>query len=163
ARMYERVEFLTDWSFGGTAPARQAQRADLHPGKVAPGGANMALVLSGLLLQAGVEDRIMELLREVHPRAERLQIHVAGGTAPLICIEEPELGLHPDLLSTLAEVLVEASRKTQLLVTTHSDLLVSQFTESPEAVVVCDHGPGGTYFRRLPPEDGPDPDLDELS
>ncbi|MGK7946455.1 MAG: AAA family ATPase, partial [Microcystaceae cyanobacterium] len=37
---------------------------------------------------------------------------------PLICIEEPELGLHPDILPTIAELLIEASQKTQLIVTT---------------------------------------------
>jgi len=68
---------------------------------------------------------------------------------PLVCIEEPELGLHPDILPTIAELLLEASERTQLIVTTHSDLLVSQFTERPEVVVVCDRGPEGTFFRRL--------------
>jgi predicted ATPase len=70
---------------------------------------------------------------------------------PLVCIEEPELGLHPDMLPTVAELLLSASRRTQLIVTTHSDLLVSQFTDQPEAVVVCDRGPNGTFFRRLGP------------
>ena len=43
---------------------------------------------------------------------------------PLICIEEPELGLHPDVLPSLAGLLREASERTQLIVTTHSDILV---------------------------------------
>ena len=43
-------------------------------------------------------------------------------SASLLCIEEPELGLHPDAMSLLAELLVEASTKTQLIVTTHSDV-----------------------------------------
>jgi len=68
---------------------------------------------------------------------------------PVIGIEEPELGMHPDLLPTVAELLIQASARTQLIVTTHSDHLVSQFTDCPEAVVVCDRGPHGTYFRRL--------------
>ncbi|MFM6007971.1 MAG: AAA family ATPase, partial [Sphaerospermopsis kisseleviana] len=46
---------------------------------------------------------------------------------PLICIEEPELGLHPDILPTIAELLIEASQRTQLIITTHSDALVSAF------------------------------------
>jgi predicted ATPase len=68
---------------------------------------------------------------------------------PIIAIEEPELGLHPDLLPGVAELLREAATRTQLIVTTHSDRLVSEFTETPEAVVVCDRGPNGTFFRRL--------------
>lgn len=67
---------------------------------------------------------------------------------PLICIEEPELGLHPDALSLLAELMVEASTRTQLIVSTHSDALVSAFTEQTDSVLVCEHLQG-TVFRRL--------------
>lgn len=70
-------------------------------------------------------------------------------SAPLICIEEPELGLHPDAMSLLADLLVEASEKTQLVVTTHSDLLVSALTEQTETVLVCDYLENGTELRRL--------------
>ena len=68
---------------------------------------------------------------------------------PLICIEEPELGLHPDILPKLADLLVQASQRTQLIVTTHSDLLVDAMTEHPEAVVVCEKHDGKTEMRRL--------------
>ncbi|MEB3338340.1 MAG: AAA family ATPase, partial [Leptolyngbyaceae bacterium] len=34
---------------------------------------------------------------------------------PLICIEEPELGAHPDVLPAIAELLIEASQRTQLI------------------------------------------------
>ncbi len=68
---------------------------------------------------------------------------------PLICIEEPELGLHPDILPKLADLLVQASERTQLIITTHSDLLVDAMTERPEAVVVCEKHEGKTVMRRL--------------
>ncbi len=68
---------------------------------------------------------------------------------PLICLEEPEIGLHPDLISGLAKMLKEASQRTQLIVTTHSDLLVSKFSDTPEAVVVCERTPNGTTLERL--------------
>lgn len=68
---------------------------------------------------------------------------------PLICIEEPETGLHPDILPTIAELMIEASQRTQLIVTTHSDILVSAFSEIPEAVLVCEKDEDGTHFRRL--------------
>ncbi|MFN6153506.1 MAG: AAA family ATPase, partial [Dolichospermum sp.] len=71
---------------------------------------------------------------------------------PLICIEEPEIGLHPDILPTIAEMLIEASQRTQLIVTTHSDALVSALSEYPEAVVVCERDNTGTHLRRLKPE-----------
>ena len=51
---------------------------------------------------------------------------------PLVCIEEPELGLHPDIMPTLAALLREASTRCQLIVTTHSDVLVDALTEEPE-------------------------------
>ena len=70
---------------------------------------------------------------------------------PLICIEEPEIGLHPDIIPTLAELLVEASQRTQLMVTTHSDALVSALSEMPEAIIVCERDQRGTQLRRLEP------------
>lgn len=68
---------------------------------------------------------------------------------PLICIEEPEIGLHPDILPTVAKLLVDASERTQLIVTTHSEALVDALTDTPEAVVVCEKEEGSTIMRRL--------------
>jgi predicted ATPase len=68
---------------------------------------------------------------------------------PLICIEEPEIGLHPDVLPKLADHLLEASHRTQLIVTTHSDVLVDAMSEHPEAVVVCEKHHGSTKMTRL--------------
>jgi predicted ATPase len=67
---------------------------------------------------------------------------------PLVCIEEPELGLHPDALSLLAKLLVDASQRTQLIVTTHSDVLISALSDQVESVLVCEHR-GGTHLQRL--------------
>jgi len=71
---------------------------------------------------------------------------------PLICIEEPELGLHPDVLPTLAALLKDASERTQLIVTTHSDVLVDALSDQPEAVIVAERGPQGTTLTRLDAE-----------
>ena len=68
---------------------------------------------------------------------------------PLVCIEEPELGLHPDVLPAVAKLLLAAAEKTQLLVTTHSDDLVDEFTNTPDAVVVCEKVKGATLMNRL--------------
>lgn len=72
---------------------------------------------------------------------------------PLICIEEPELGLHPDILPKIADLLVEASQRTQLIVTTHSDILVDAMTERPESLLVCEKRDGQTQINRLSRED----------
>ena len=71
---------------------------------------------------------------------------------PLICIEEPELGLHPDILSTVSRLLLEASKRSQLLVTTHSDLLVDALTNEWWSIVVCEKRDGQTVMRRLDEE-----------
>ena len=70
----------------------------------------------------------------------------------VVCIEEPELGLHPDAVAQLAELLVDASDRMQLVVTTHSDALVSALTSQPDAVVACERPGAGTELRRLDPE-----------
>ena len=67
----------------------------------------------------------------------------------MIVIEEPELGLHPDLLPTLSDLLLAASERSQLIVTTHSDVLVDALTETPESIVVCEKHDGQTEMRRL--------------
>lgn len=72
---------------------------------------------------------------------------------PVLCIEEPELGLHPDIIPTIAELLVDASHRTQLFVTTHSDVLVDALSETPEAIIVCEKDGGATTMRRLGKEE----------
>jgi len=72
---------------------------------------------------------------------------------PLICIEEPELGLHPDILPKVADLLRAASKQTQLIVTTHSDILVDAMSETPQAIVVCSKTQGKTKMERLNPDD----------
>ena len=71
---------------------------------------------------------------------------------PLIAIEEPELGLHPDVVFGLAPLLVEASERTQLIVTTHSPTLIDALTDYPSSVVVCDKYDGQTRFKRVDPK-----------
>jgi predicted ATPase len=81
-----------------------------------------------------------------------LAILLSPTPPPLACIEEPELGLHPDALSLLAELLVQASKRMQLVVTTHSDALISALTEHAESVVVCERVNGATQLRRVESE-----------
>ena len=71
-------------------------------------------------------------------------------TPPLIAIEEPELTIHPGALAVLAELILEASQRTSLLITTHSpellDMLPVESIRSVESVdgatqvgLVADH------------------------
>ncbi len=72
---------------------------------------------------------------------------------PLVCIEEPELGLHPDMIPHIATLLRDAATRTQLIVTTHSDILVDALTEVPEAIIVCEKNDGATRLNHLSKED----------
>ncbi|MCY3664127.1 MAG: AAA family ATPase [Gemmatimonadetes bacterium] len=85
----------------------------------------------------------------------RLAILLHPEPPSLVAIEEPELGLHPDLLPTLSDLLVQASERSQLIVTTHSDVLVDALTDKPESIVVCEKHAGQTAMERL--------DKDELA
>ena len=68
---------------------------------------------------------------------------------PLIALEEPELGLHPDVVAAAAKLLVEASRRTQIVVTTHSRVLVDALSDHPSSVIVCEKENGESRFERL--------------
>ena len=46
----------------------------------------------------------------------------------LICIDEPEIGLHPDMINTVAKAIKYAANDgTQLIIATHSPILLNQF------------------------------------
>jgi len=70
-----------------------------------------------------------------------------------VAIEEPELGLHPDVMPYLAELLVDASSRTQLVVTTHARLLIDALTEHASSVIVCSKENGESRFERLAERD----------
>jgi len=71
----------------------------------------------------------------------------------LICIDEPDLGFHPDVLPNLARLIKSASERTQIIITTHSAELVDQFTDEPESVVVCERDfDGATQMKRQDPK-----------
>jgi predicted ATPase len=45
----------------------------------------------------------------------------------LVCIDEPEVGLHPDMIVNIANAIKEASEESTLIVSTHSDNLLNYF------------------------------------
>jgi len=92
--------------------------------------------------------------------------HFSDGTLRFIClatallqpappatliIDEPELGLHPEAIRILAELIESAATRTQLLIATQSPLLLDQF--SVEDVVVVSRKDGQSTFDRLKRKD----------
>ena len=63
------------------------------------------------------------------------------GLSTVTMIDEPEVSLHPELLRILADLMREASERTQVIVATHSDRLI-RFLE-PNEVVVMDFDDNG--------------------
>ncbi|RKZ48068.1 MAG: chromosome segregation protein SMC [Candidatus Parabeggiatoa sp. nov. 3] len=45
----------------------------------------------------------------------------------LVCIDEPETSLHPDMINTIAQAMKQASNSSQLIIATHSPLLLNSF------------------------------------
>jgi predicted ATPase len=57
--------------------------------------------------------------------------------APLLVLNEPETSLHPDLFAPLAELILDAAGKSQLLVTTHADALVQRLSKARDVKLVA--------------------------
>jgi predicted ATPase len=70
---------------------------------------------------------------------------------PLICIDEPELGLHPDWIELVAELLQDAAERTQVIVATHSPHIVAKL--DPDQVIVTEKENGETRLERLSAKD----------
>jgi len=66
---------------------------------------------------------------------------------PLICIDEPELGLHPDWIELVAELMQDAAERTQVIVATHSPHIVAKL--DPDQVIVTEKENGETSLERL--------------
>lgn len=69
--------------------------------------------------------------------------------APLIAIDEPETGLHPSMLPIIAEFALEASRRTQVVFTTHSDQFLDAFTGTKPTTTVAKWDNGETTLTTL--------------
>jgi predicted ATPase len=65
----------------------------------------------------------------------------------VIVIDEPELGLHPEAIRILGELIQDAAKRTQIIVATQSPLLLDQF--SIEDIVVVNRREGQSVFERL--------------
>jgi predicted ATPase len=66
---------------------------------------------------------------------------------PLLkCLDTPEHDMHPKMLAIIADLLKAASERTQVIVATHSPLLVDHL--DPEDVLITEKKDGATVLRR---------------
>ena len=72
---------------------------------------------------------------------------------PVVCLEEPELGMHPDMIRMVAQMITEAAARTQLIVSTHSEHLLTALQDDFDVLFAFDSGPEGSIVRRLSRDD----------
>jgi predicted ATPase len=92
--------------------------------------------------------------------------HLSDGSIRFIClatallqpdppstliIDEPELGLHPEAISILAELIQDAAQRTQLIIATQSPSLLNEF--AVKDIVVVNRKGGQSTFERLSRDD----------
>ncbi len=68
-----------------------------------------------------------------------------------IIIDEPELGLHPAAIVILAELIQQATQRTQVIVATQSPALIDQF--GIDDIIVVNRKEGASVFERLNEKD----------
>lgn len=79
---------------------------------------------------------------------------------PLMCIDEPELGLHPRTLPILAGAFRRAAERTQLLIATHSPYFLSQF--ELDEIAVMRREDGRSVWRRPASQEALKREVEEL-
>lgn len=69
----------------------------------------------------------------------------------IILLEEPELGIHPDQLHLLLQLIREVSREHQVILTTHSPQTLDILNKDElDRISICEYVPGkGTQMRKL--------------
>jgi predicted ATPase len=180
-----RILIYRNWQFGPDSTVRLGCRADVPTDVLSESFDNLPARLAVLMRAPSTKRRLIELLGELAPGFDDLNVAPEGGTlqlylvegnrsipahrlsdgtlrylcllailldpgrASLLIVEEPELGLHPDMLPTLCDLMVEASGRTQLVVTTHSTQMVDAMTEHADSVLVCEKQGGPSRVSRL--------------
>jgi predicted ATPase len=69
--------------------------------------------------------------------------------APLIAINEPETGLHASMMPIIAEYVRSASRRTQIIITTHSEDFLNTLSDNKPTVTIVKIKEGKTYLDAL--------------
>lgn len=76
----------------------------------------------------------------------------------LLAFEEPENGVHPRRIEVVTQILASASKRRQVIVTTHSPLVVgevlgmirrAELGQEDVALLACSSTPSGSKFRKL--------------
>ena len=114
-----------------TLEFRQQVRGDPNPWRFLANN-----VSDGTLRALGVLAALFQ-----RPRASR--------SARLVGIEEPETALHPAAAGVLADILLEASRRVQVIVTSHSADLLDRKTIPLESILAVVSEDGETKVSRL--------------
>lgn len=78
-----------------------------------------------------------------------LTVLASPNPAPLIAIDEPETGLHPSMLPIVAEYAVDASERTQVILTTHSPQLLDAFKDVVPKTTVIKWSEGKTVLQNV--------------
>jgi predicted ATPase len=80
----------------------------------------------------------------------------------VVCLEEPDRGIHPRLLQDVRDALYRLSypenygeqrEPVQVIATTHSPYMLDLYREHPEEVIIAQKGPTGATFERLSERD----------
>lgn len=114
-------------------PGFQSLRVKAHGGPGRVMATWRELGVEGELTLADLSDGTLRLLCWA-------TLCLAPSIPPLMCIDEPELGLHPRVLPVLAGLLQLASLRSQIMVATHSPYLLAQFSLSDIAVMRKEDG-----------------------
>lgn len=72
-------------------------------------------------------------------------------TPTLTVIEEPDAAVHPAVLETLLDLLLEGSERSQMIVTTHSPELLNHKSVDDDAIRIVDSERGKTRIGRMSP------------
>lgn len=69
--------------------------------------------------------------------------------APIIVIDEPETGLHPSMLPLVAEYAIDASTRSQVILTTHSPQFLDAFAGTRPTTTIAKWENGETTLKTL--------------
>jgi len=112
--------------------------------KLLSDGQNLANILNNIKNNHSLHyEKIEEAMKKINPYFKGIDFeHISDGTlryllllsilynperGGLVCINEPETGLHPDMINTISEAIKYASGTSQIIITTHSPLLLNSF------------------------------------
>lgn len=81
-----------------------------------------------------------------------LTVLASPSLAPIIAIDEPETGLHPSMLPLVAEYAIEAAKRSQVILTTHSPQFLDAFVGTRPTTTIAKWENGETTLQTLQEE-----------